>query len=152
MTADFTVARRPVTVAGITAKEKTYDGTTAATLDFTNLVISGKMANDDLSVTATGAFDTAGAGTGKAVTVSNLALTGNARENYLLAESGQQTIAAADIIKSRTGITSFPAAGAIIYGQALEASGLTGGAASVPGSFAWTSPATVPTAAVPDMK
>jgi hypothetical protein len=43
-------------------------------------------------------------------------------------------------------ITKAPAAASIIYGQPLSAATLTGGTASVPGKFAFASPATIPKA------
>jgi len=43
-------------------------------------------------------------------------------------------------------VTAWPTASAITYGQTLASSTLTGGTASVPGTFAWTTPATVPSA------
>lgn len=43
-------------------------------------------------------------------------------------------------------ITAWPTASAIVYGQALTSSSLTGGTASVAGTFSWTTPATVPAA------
>jgi glucuronoarabinoxylan endo-1,4-beta-xylanase len=47
-------------------------------------------------------------------------------------------------ILTASSVTTWPTAAALTYGQALSASALTGGAASVPGGFAWTSPTTVP--------
>jgi hypothetical protein len=44
-------------------------------------------------------------------------------------------------------ITTWPSASAITLGQALSASTLSGGSASVSGTFAFTSPATIPAAA-----
>jgi hypothetical protein len=41
-------------------------------------------------------------------------------------------------------VTAWPAASAITYGQTLASSTLSGGAASVPGTFAFTNPATAP--------
>ncbi len=96
-TADFTIAKKAVTVSGITAANKTYDGTTDAELDFSAAVIDGKLDSDDLSVTATGAFADADAGKGKTVTISGLTLTGAAEDNYTLAAEGQQSSATADI-------------------------------------------------------
>ena len=112
-TASYTlnVAQRPITVSGITAKDKYYNGNANATLDYANAVLDMKVSGDDLSVTATGTFDTADAGTGKTVTISNLTLTGTKASNYKLAETGQQTTATATIkkmpltIKSASGIT-----------------------------------------------
>jgi hypothetical protein len=48
------------------------------------------------------------------------------------------------VLKATPVITVAPTATAIIYGQTLASSTLSGGAASVPGSFAFTTPATVP--------
>lgn len=54
--------------------------------------------------------------------------------------------ASSSVAKAVPSITTAPAASAITYGQALSASSLSGGAASVPGSFAFTAPATAPNA------
>ena len=56
-----TISKAPLTITGITAADKTYDGTTLATVDTTGvtaavLVTGGKVAGDDVSVTATGTF------------------------------------------------------------------------------------------------
>jgi CBS domain-containing protein len=45
-------------------------------------------------------------------------------------------------------VTVWPTAGAITYGQTLASSTLTGGSASVPGSFAFTTPSTTPNAGI----
>jgi hypothetical protein len=47
-------------------------------------------------------------------------------------------------IKAAPSIATLPKASTISYGQTLASSILTGGVASVPGSFAWTTPSTVP--------
>ena len=49
-----------------------------------------------------------------------------------------------NIVKATPTVSAWPTASAITLGQALSASTLSGGAASVPGSFAFTTPATVP--------
>jgi hypothetical protein len=49
-----------------------------------------------------------------------------------------------EIVKATPSITAAPTASAITVGQALSSSTLTGGSASVPGSFAWTTPGTLP--------
>ena len=48
------------------------------------------------------------------------------------------------ISKATPSVTTWPAAGVITYGDALASSTLSGGSASVAGSFAWTVPATQP--------
>ena len=50
------------------------------------------------------------------------------------------------VIKATPAITTAPVASTITYGQALASSALSGGAASVPGSFAFTTPGTIPAA------
>lgn len=98
-TGSLTINKKPITISGITASNKTYDGTTAATLNYSgiNWAACGKVESDDLSVTATGAFSDAGIGTEKTVTISDLTLSGEKADNYELASSGQQTSTTADI-------------------------------------------------------
>jgi hypothetical protein len=50
------------------------------------------------------------------------------------------------VAKGTPSITAAPTATAITYGQSLSASTLSGGSASVAGSFAWTSPGSQPAA------
>ena len=98
-TGSLTINKKPITISGITASNKTYDGTTAATLNYSgiNWADCGKVGDDDLSVTATGAFSDAYVDTGKNVTITGLTLGGTKAGNYELAESGQQTSTTADI-------------------------------------------------------
>ena len=83
-TADITPALI-TQVTGITAANKVYDGTTTASLAGGTLGFTGLLAGDSLSAVATGAvFADKNAGTGKAVTISGLALSGADAGNYLL--------------------------------------------------------------------
>lgn len=76
----YTIAKAKVTVSGATAQDKTYDGTTKATVTAGSL--SGAVSGDDVKVTATGTFDSKNSGT-RTVTVT-YALTGKAAGNYEL--------------------------------------------------------------------
>jgi hypothetical protein len=96
-TVTVTIAKKAITISGITAQDKVYDGTTAATLGYGQVVYGGIVSGDNLTVTAKGAFANANVGTGKNVTISELALGGTSIANYQLAESGQQTTATATI-------------------------------------------------------
>jgi hypothetical protein len=84
----------------------------------TNGVISG-------TPTAAGTF------TNAVLTATNAAGTNNQAVTFTIA-------------KGTPSITAIPTASAITAGQALSASILTGGTASVPGTFAWTDGTTVP--------
>ncbi|MBT9491342.1 MAG: filamentous hemagglutinin N-terminal domain-containing protein, partial [Paucibacter sp.] len=96
-------------VSGISADNKTYDGTTAVTLQFQQAVFSGKLAGDDLSVaTANARFADKGAGSGKAVSINDITLGGSDAGNYLLqntSASSQADIARA-LITAVSGITA----------------------------------------------
>lgn len=96
---DFTIAKKDVTVSGITAQGKIYDGTAKNILNFNNVVINGLLEGDSLTVNATGTFTDAKAGDNKTVTITGLTLGGKDKENYTLADSGQQTSATASIGK-----------------------------------------------------
>ena len=94
-TADITA--KEVKVSGIKAGNKTYDGTTGATLDCTSASFDGKLDDDVLTVTANGAFEDANAGQDKTVNITGLTLGGDSKGNYILASEDQQTTDQADI-------------------------------------------------------
>ena len=96
--ADLTINKRAVTVSGITAHDKNYDGTTAATLVLSNAVFEGLVAGDNLTVAATGAFEDAEVGNNKTVIISGLTLGGTSVGNYVLADAGNQATTTASIL------------------------------------------------------
>lgn len=96
---DFTITKKAVTVSGIKAQGKIYDGTAKNILDFNKVEINGLLEGDSLTVNATGTFTDAKAGDNKTVTITGLTLGGKDKENYTLADSGQQTSATASIAK-----------------------------------------------------
>ena len=96
-TKDFTISRKPVTVSGITANGKTYDGNTDAALVYSGVTLAGKVDSDDLSVTATGTFEDKNVGPDKTVNITDLTLGGASAGNYILAAEGQQSTTTATI-------------------------------------------------------
>ncbi len=102
----FKVEPKPVTVSGITAQEKKYDGNPSAGLDFSNLKINGKIEGDDLQATAAGTFENANAGENKTVNLSNMKLSGSSAANYVLAATGNQMTATANIMPKEVTITA----------------------------------------------
>ncbi|MDN2695147.1 YDG domain-containing protein, partial [Janthinobacterium sp. SUN073] len=72
-----------------TGLNKTYDGTTGAQVNFGDDRIQG----DALSVSGNGAFGNRNAGTGKAVNVTNVALSGGDAGNYVLSSNAGSTTA-----------------------------------------------------------
>ena len=97
-TVNAVVAQKEVTVSGITAADKVYDGNDSAMVNVSTATITGKETGDDLtvSVAAGSTFDSADAGS-RTVTLDTLTLGGTSAGNYTLATSGNQTTATANI-------------------------------------------------------
>ena len=84
-----TITRKGLTVTGITASNKAYDGNTTATLDTTGATLVGAVTGDAVTLDttgATGAFTDSDVGIDKTVLVSGLTLTGADTGNYTLAQ------------------------------------------------------------------
>jgi len=143
--ADITAAS--LTVTGVTANDKVYDGTTSATLDTNSAALEGVISGDDVTLdltAAAGAFAAPNAGPGKTVLASGLTLSGTDAGNYALTQPTlTATITPADPV-----VTTWPTASAITYGQSLPASTLSGGSATPAGTFAFTTPWTAPNAGI----
>jgi subtilisin family serine protease len=134
---------KTVTVSGLGAGDKPYDGNTGAAVTGTGN-LNGVVAGDavTLSGTPTGTFSDPAVAAAKSVAIGGLYLTGASAGNYRL----QAPTATAAITKAVPAVTTWPAAGSIRSGQPLSLSILTGGSSPVAGSFAFTNPATLPAA------
>ncbi len=95
-------------VTGITAADKTYDGSTSATLDSTSASFTGRLDGDALTVsTATGAFEDKNAATGKTVSISGITLGGADAGNYqLTSDTATATAAITPKALTMTGSTA----------------------------------------------
>ena len=147
-TATVTVNRKTVTVSGITAKDKAYDGNTNAVLNYSAVTLDGILENDTLTVTAKGVFEKADIGKQK-VTISDLTLGGASAANYVLAESGNQSETTATITAREVTVTITSKGGT--YGSVVAAAAKLTGAVdgdNVPVTLTYTgnnySSATVP--------
>ncbi len=86
-TADITAA--PLTVSGITAANKVYDASATATLNTASAALVGVLGSDAVKLgtsVAIGTFATQNAGTGLAVTVSGLTISGAQAGDYTLTQ------------------------------------------------------------------
>jgi hypothetical protein len=118
----FTQVVTPATVIPhVTASNKTYDGTTTATLTGQSLsgVLAADAANVSLTVNAAN-FDSASAGVGKMVTATGLGLSGSAAADYTLGTAASVTTTADidPIVPTRLVITGFPS-GSIAVGASF---------------------------------
>ena len=105
-TVNAVVEKKEVTVSGITAENKEYDGGTTATVNASGATITGIVSGDSLTITATGTFADADVGNGKAVNLTLGALSGASAGNYKLAASGNQTTATANITAKDVSISA----------------------------------------------
>ncbi|WP_316818333.1 YDG domain-containing protein, partial [Pedobacter nyackensis] len=83
LTADITAKILTISAQPVS---KVYDGNTTATLNFDTFdMASGLVGNEDVSlIYASATYDTKNVGTGKAITISGLALSGIDKDNYRL--------------------------------------------------------------------
>ena len=86
---EFTITQKEVSIRGITADNKVYDGNTNANIT-SNGTLKGNIENDDISYNVTGTFENKDAGEDKTVNLA-ISLTGNDAGNYKLAENSQKT-------------------------------------------------------------
>jgi hypothetical protein len=83
------ITPKPITVSGITANNKVYDGTTEATLTTSGSILNGVLAGDTVAFDGAGysaLFGDRNVGTAKSVTVTGLLLTGTDAGNYTLTQ------------------------------------------------------------------
>ena len=105
----LTVKAKSVTITGLAAMDKVYDGSTTATVNGT-AVINGVLEADKANVevaTGTATFADKKAGADKTVTFSGYSLSGTAAANYVL--SDQPASVKADITQKEVSITAVTA-------------------------------------------
>ncbi|BAL00304.1 putative surface layer protein [Oscillibacter valericigenes Sjm18-20] len=123
------ITAKSVTVATVTISDKTYDGTTDATISSASL--NGVIGDDDVSVdytSATATYEDANVSGGKTVNVTGLALAGVAKDNYSLASGSFTTTG--KIVNAGTVLapTASTATGAVLPGTSVTLSCATTGA------------------------
>lgn len=94
-----------LTVSGITASNKVYDGTTAAAVNTTNASYTGLIAGDDVAVTVTGVFDDKNAAIGKTVWLTS-GYTGADVGNYTITGQPSTTAEITKLPLVVTGLTA----------------------------------------------
>ncbi|MDR2449711.1 MAG: YDG domain-containing protein, partial [Prevotellaceae bacterium] len=106
----FTIVQKAISITELTAQDKTYDGTTAATITFDGDAFkNNKLAAADKSVITvtpptSGTFAQSGVGTDIAVTAANVVLSGTKASNYAVTQQSgltanimQKTLTDADL-------------------------------------------------------
>lgn len=113
------ISPKNVTVTGITAEDKTYDGTNTATVNCNTATIEDVIAGDNLGVTAKGAFEQESVGDSITVKLTKLELTGDDAGNYNLLTNSSQKETHAKINKKSITVSITPNGGT--YGGEIKA-------------------------------
>ena len=85
------ITAKALTVSGITVSDKSYDGSTTATLGTSNILYTG-LSGDSFSGSYSGTFDNKNVGTGKKVTISST-YSGDDITNYSVTDQSSTTAA-----------------------------------------------------------
>jgi hypothetical protein len=120
-----------LTVSGITANNKVYDGTTTATLNTGSATLAGIIGNDAVTLvtgSAVGSFANGIVGNGKTVTVSGLTLSGADAVNYTLT----QPTTTANITAAASTITLASSANPSSSGQPISFTATVSASAGTP--------------------
>ena len=90
--ADLTanITTKALTVSGVTASNKTYDGSVIANMDSSSAVYSGFVSGDDFAASYSGVFANANVGSGKTVTITS-SYAGNDVSNYSITNQSSTT-------------------------------------------------------------
>jgi hypothetical protein len=134
LTANITPAL--LTISGITAAEKTYDGTRVASVSTARVVKAGLMAGDLVTVSATGQFASKDVGDGKEVNLSssyggadlgNYSITGQSSTTANIQAADLQVMGVRATNKVYDGNVSAPLTGAaVVAGFGADAVRVTG--------------------------
>ena len=141
--ADYSSVSGTVSVAVEKATPTITAWPTAGPISFGQTLASSALTGGVGSVSGSFAFTTPSATPGTGHPAQGVSFTPTDTANY------KPVSASVDVVVNRAtpSITTQPTASGINLGQALSASILSGGAGSVPGSFTFTAPGTIPSAA-----
>ena len=95
-TATASITAKTLTVSGLTASNKVYDGTTTATMNVGAATLTGIVGSESVSLSTTGYtanFDDRNVGTGKTVIASGFTITGADVGNYQIGATSATTTA-----------------------------------------------------------
>ena len=94
------ILKKAISLTQVTAKNKPYDGTTEAALDFAQEIANARVGQEELELTGTGVFASADAGENIGVSFVSVSLSGKDKDNYVLAAGALNRKMAANITKA----------------------------------------------------
>ncbi|WP_044412883.1 two-partner secretion domain-containing protein, partial [Thiomicrospira microaerophila] len=109
------ITAKELVIKGLTAKNRTYDGSRVATIVIDGVEYAGLVENDDVSISATGEFDNKNVGEDKEVTITST-YTGADLNNYSIVD---QTTTTATITAKELIISGLTAEGKVYDGNRI---------------------------------
>jgi filamentous hemagglutinin family protein len=103
------VTPRPLTSSGITAVDRVYDASTIVALNTAGATLANAVGGDSVALVsagATGAMSDKNVGTGKAVAVSGVALSGADAGNYTVTDASAATVDITPALLTSSGYTA----------------------------------------------
>ena len=110
------VTAKALTVSGITAANKIYDGNTVATIDISTINYGGLVGGDDVVISTSGNFSDRNVGSGKIVTITS-SYSGVDLNNYTITD---QTTTSADITTRPLGISGITVFGLTVNNKVYD--------------------------------
>ena len=144
-TTDYNTVTGSVAVVVTKATPTVSAWPAASAITYGQTLASSTLTGGTASVPGSFAWTSASTVPGAGTTTQGVTFTPTDATDYNLV-TGQTSVT---VNAATPTVSAWPAASAITYGQTLASSTLTGGTASVTGAFAWTAPATTPSAGTP---
>ncbi len=110
------ITPKSLTVSGITASNKMYDGNTVATLSSSYVTYSGIVSGDSFAGSFSGSFSDKNIGTGKTVTITS-SYSGSDVSNYTVTDQSSTT---ADITSRPVGVTGITVFGLTVNNKEYD--------------------------------
>jgi hypothetical protein len=139
-TVNYATVAGTVDVEVTQATPEVTEWPSASAISYGETLEASTLSGGAASVSGTFAFDAPTAAPDAGTYAADVTFTPDDTENYAPVSGTVDVL----VNQATPEVTEWPTASAIIVGETLEASTLSGGAASVPGTFAFDAPATAP--------
>lgn len=120
------VTKKSITISGVTAADKVYDGSASAVVDLSGVTFDGIVSGDNLTAAdTTGEFDKKNGGADKAVTLSGTNYSGSDVGNYSFTD---QSLTTADVTQKSITVSGIAASNKVYDGGTttfVDLSGIT---------------------------
>ena len=116
---EFTIAPKTLEIGCVTARDRAFDGTNK--VEVSEVIISGILNTDNVSVSATATIDSINVGEYSTVDLSGITLTGDAASNYSIVASAEDVDLVPTVTISKAAAPTLPRGSKeYVYNQSYE--------------------------------